>query len=141
MRIERSRVSQREFELLADLRYALRRFSSFSESAARDVGLTPTQHQALLAVKGSISRTPISIGDLAERLCIRHHSAVGLVDRLIARGLMRRALDRTDRRRVRLVLSARGERVLERLSAAHRDELKRIGSQIRGLLARLQRER
>lgn len=130
-------VTQAEFELLAELRHWLRQFSTFSEKAAHDVGLTSAQHQALLAIKGSRAPGPVSIGDLAGRLLIRHHSAVGLVDRLIASGLVRRAQDSRDRRRVNLVVGARGETVLARLAASHRDELHRIGPHVESLLVRL----
>jgi DNA-binding MarR family transcriptional regulator len=130
-------VTRAQYDLLADFRHQMRLFARFSEEAARAAGLTPAQHQALLAVKGAESHSPMSIGDLAERLCVRHHSAVGLVDRLIRGKLLRRVPDVTDRRRIHLVLTARGERVLARLSAAHRDELRRIGPHVEDLLARL----
>jgi DNA-binding MarR family transcriptional regulator len=132
------RVTQTQYELLSDLRHALRRFIAFSEDAAQSIGLTPAQHQALLAIKGF--RGAISVGDLAKRLIIRHHSAVGLVDRLIEQGHVRRAGDTNDRRRVNLSLTPRGEALLARLSAAHRDELRRIGPDIEALLARLRTE-
>jgi DNA-binding MarR family transcriptional regulator len=132
-------MSQAQYELLSELRYSLRLFAGFSEAAAKAAGITPTQHQALLAIKAFGASGLASIGDLAERLCIRHHSAVGLVDRLMSAGFVRRAQDAADRRRVRVVLSARGERTLEKLSIAHRDELRRIGPQVEALLERLRR--
>jgi DNA-binding MarR family transcriptional regulator len=131
----RGKVTQAQYRLLADLRHSLRQFAAFSEDAAHAVGLTPVQHQALLAIKGF--RGPISVGDLAGRLIIRHHSAVGLVDRLIKQGHVRRAADTQDRRRVHLSLTPRGEALLARLSASHRDELRRIGPQIETVLGRL----
>jgi DNA-binding MarR family transcriptional regulator len=130
------RLTQADYEMLADLRHALRQFAAFSEEAADAVGLTPVQHQALLAIRGS--KAPPSIGDLASRLIVRHHSAVGLVDRLIEHGLVRRTTDTADRRRVELSLTARGDAVLARLSVAHRDELTRLGPRIRTLLDRLE---
>lgn len=132
----RSNVTQAEYELLAELRWSLRTFLAFSEDAARRAGVTPAQHQALLAMRASRA-APLSIRELATRLCVKHHSAVELVDRLIARGLARRLPDPEDRRRVRLALSARGERVLEKLATAHRDELRRVGPQVEALLERL----
>lgn len=132
------KVTQTQYELLADLRHSLRRFLAFSEDAAQSVGLTPAQHQALLAIKGFPGT--ISVGELAARLIVRHHSAVGLVDRLIEQGHVRRAGDTTDRRRVNLSLTPRGEALLARLSAAHRDELRRIGPDIEALLVRLRAE-
>ena len=82
------------YELLAELRHALRRFQRFSQEAARAAGLTPQQHQALLAIKGFPGRDYVSIGELAERMQLRHHSAVGLVDRLARRRLVRRVASR-----------------------------------------------
>lgn len=120
--------------MLAELRYTLRRFQRFSQDAAVAAGLTPQQHQALLAIKGFPGRDYVSIGELAERLQLRHHSAVGLVDRLVRRGLVRRLHAEGDRRRVEVRLSARGEAKLERLSAAHLGELRRLGPSIRGVL-------
>ena len=135
---ERRRVGQREYEALAAFRSALREFLAFSESAATSAGLTPRQHQALLAIRGSATGPP-SVGDLAQRLGLRHHSAVGLVDRLGALGLVRRVTSRPDRRRVQLVLTARGRRVLERLTGAHRAELRQVGPRLRSLLSALEK--
>jgi len=137
MKTTRSRVSPLEYRLLAELRWSLRLFTSFSEQAALEAGIQPTQHQALLAIKGSENPDAFGIGELARRLCIRHHSAVGLVDRLIEQGYVRRGTDPADGRRVRLTLTARGESILERLTASHRDELTRIGPHIESLLERL----
>jgi DNA-binding MarR family transcriptional regulator len=126
-------VAQGEYEALAEFRYALRRFLRFSEQAAEAVGLTPRQHQALLAVRGSPERR-LSVGDLAERLQVRHHSAVGLVDRLATLGLATRVAGTADRRQRFVGLTRRGERVLESLTAAHRDELRQLGPRIEPLL-------
>jgi len=133
------RISAADYERLAQLRYSLRLFASFSEQAATKAGLSPAQHQALLAIRGFGQRAPLSIGDLAERLLIRHHSAVGLVQRLIARGYVSRSKDPRDARRVHLVLRPRGEQLLEKLTSAHRDELRRIGPQIEELLEELRK--
>ncbi len=132
-----AKFTKSEYETLAALRYRLRQFLRFSEEAAHKVGLTPQQHQALLAVKGFPGRDTVTISELAERLQIRHHSAVGLTDRLAAQNLIRRRSDPTDRRRVNLALTAHGEKVLENLSAAHREQLRGIGPEIEGLLRRL----
>jgi DNA-binding MarR family transcriptional regulator len=129
------KVSAREYEQLATLRYALRQFLSFSEEAARSAGLTPQQHQALLAVKGFPDRERVTIGELAERLRVRHNSAVGLVDRLVAQGLLDRRTNPDDRRQVLVGPTERGSELLEQLAAAHRDEILRIGPQLRSLLA------
>jgi DNA-binding MarR family transcriptional regulator len=129
-----------DFEALAAFRYALRQFLRFSEQAARGQGLTPQQHQALLAIRG-FPGGRITIGELAERLQVRHHSAVGMVDRLTARGLASRAPDDDDRRKVHIVLSARGATSLAALAAVHRDELRRLGPQLKSLLDQMGRPR
>ena len=131
------KVSQAEYEALAAFRHALRQFLHFSDEAARTAGLTPQQHQALLAIKGFPGRDRATIGELAERLQIRHHSAVGLANRLVAERLAQRTQDTADRRQVYLALTARGETVLEKLSAAHKEQLRRVGPQIGLLLERL----
>jgi len=123
-----------DYEALAAFRYALRQFIRFSEEAAVAEGLSPQQHQALLAIKGFPGRDAVTIGELAERLQIRHHSAGGLVDRLEAEGYVERKPSEEDARKVFVALTARGLRALEHLSAAHRQELRRIGPTFRALL-------
>lgn len=130
-------VTQAEYEALANFRYALRQFLRFSEDAAQQVGLTPQQHQALLAIKGFPERDKITVGELAERLQIRHHSAVGLADRLVAQGLVVREPDMHDRRQVYVALTERGADLLAQLTFAHRAELQRLGPQFNLLLERL----
>jgi DNA-binding MarR family transcriptional regulator len=129
------RVTQAQYETLAGLRHALRRFLRFSQEAARTAGIPPQQHQALLAIKGFPGRDHVSVRELAERLHLRHHSAVGLVDRLARRGLVRRARSQADRRRAEVRLTARGEALIQRLSAAHLAELREIGPELRRLLS------
>ncbi len=131
------KITKAEYETLAALRYALRQFLRFSEEAAHAAGLTPQQHQALLAIKGFPGRDRLTIGELAERLQLRHHSAVGLADRLVSSRLVARTRDTADRRQVYLALGARGEAVLEKLSAAHKEQLRRVAPQIELLLERL----
>jgi DNA-binding MarR family transcriptional regulator len=126
-----------DYRTLAELRYLLRRFAAFSEAAARRAGLTSQQHQALLAIKGFPGRERLAVGELAERLQLRHHSAVGLVDRLAARGLLVRRLDRGDRRRVMVELTARSQALLATLTRVHREELRRLAPLLRALLRRL----
>ena len=130
------RVTQREYEALARFRAALRAFLAFSESAARAAGLTPRQHQALLAVRGA--REGLGVGGLAAQLGIRHHSAVGLADRLAGLGLLARQVPGPDRRRVQLALTPRARRVLEKLAAAHRRELRQVAPRLQALLEALQ---
>jgi DNA-binding MarR family transcriptional regulator len=137
MRTKRVNITKAEYETLAALRYALRQFLRFSEEAASGAGLTPQQHQALLAIKGFPGRDRVAIGELAERLQLRHHSAVGLADRLVSARLVAREQNKVDRRQVYLVLTSRGEAVLEKLSAAHKEQLRRVAPQIELLLERL----
>jgi len=128
-----------EYETLAAFRYALRRFIRFSEGAAQAAGITAQQYQALLAIKGFPARDKITVGELAERLQLRHHSAVGLIDRLVAEKLVVREPSAEDRRQVLVQLTSRGEAVLEKLASVHREQLKRIGPEISQLLGRLGR--
>jgi DNA-binding MarR family transcriptional regulator len=130
-------LTKTEYEVLAAFRYQLRQFLQFSEEAARSAGLTPRQHQALLAIKGFPERERVTIGELAEQLQIAHHSAVGLVDRLAAQRLIEREAGVEDRRQVYVKLSRTGTRVLEKLSAAHRVEIRRFGPRLRLLLESL----
>ena len=140
MATNKRRITRAHYETLAGFRYALRRFLRFSENAAQAAGLTPQQHQALLAIKGFPGRDRITIGELAERLQILHHSAVGLANRLAAEGYIRRMEDRNDRRQVWLALTKRGEIILEQLSAVHREQLQRVGPHITRLLKSLRGE-
>lgn len=120
-------MNKADYEQLAAWRYALRRFLRFSELAAAEAGLTPQQHQALLAVRGFPGRERITIGELADRLQIRHHSAVGLADRLVAQDLLRREPGVEDRREVYVALTPTGSAMLDRITAVHQQELERIG--------------
>ncbi len=131
------KLSKAQYELLASFRFALRQFLRFSEDAAQASGLTPQQHQALLAIKGFPGRDRVTVGELAKRLQIVHHSAVGLIDRLVSEKLVARETSAEDRRRVFIALTKRGEDVLETLSSAHREQLRRIGPEIGALLTRL----
>ena len=118
------------YRALAEFRYQIRRFLNFSERAARDAGLEPQQHQALLAIKGMPEGRSGTIGFLAERLQIRHHSAVELANRLERRGLLRRIRSKLDRRQVRVELTPRGEKILQRLSAANQSELRTLAPKL-----------
>jgi DNA-binding MarR family transcriptional regulator len=123
-----------EYRTLAALRRAMRRFLAFSHEAARATGLPPRQHQALLSIKGWPERGGITVSGLAEHLALKHHSAVGLVNRLVDRGLVRRRASRQDRRRVELLLTRKGETLIAQLSAAHLAELQRTGPELRRIL-------
>ena len=126
-----------DYQVLAEFRYLLARFLAFSSEAAGGAGLAPRQHQALLAIKGYPGGARVTVGDLAERLLIRHHSAVGLVDRLAESGYLVRRTDSADRRRAVLSLTPAGEKALAALSAAHREELRRIAPLLGPLLKHL----
>ncbi|HZP42538.1 MAG TPA: helix-turn-helix domain-containing protein [Candidatus Binatia bacterium] len=112
-----------EYRALAEFRYQIRRFLRFSERAARAAGLGPQHHQLLLAVKGLPAGRRPTVGEIAERLQLQHHSAVELIDRLAAHGLVRRDRDPRDHRQVVVRLTARGEAVLHELSLHHLAEL------------------
>lgn len=125
-----------DYRTLAEFRFALRVFLRFSEDAARTAGLTPNQHQLLLAVRGAPDGPP-TITEVADRLQLRHNSTVELVDRAEAAGLVQRRVDPEDRRQQRLSCTRRGERILESLSVAHRDELRRFREEMTDLLCEL----
>lgn len=116
-----------DYRALAELRYRIRVFVSFSERAARAQGIEPKQHQLLLAVKGLPDGLPPSVRVLAERLQLRHHSVVELIDRLQARGLARRVHSASDRRVALVAITARGEKLLRTLSVVHQAELRSAG--------------
>jgi DNA-binding MarR family transcriptional regulator len=127
-------TSPDDYQRLAEFRYRIRAFLSFSERAARAAGIEPQQHQLLLACKGLPTTMRPTIGTLAQRLCIEHHSAVALVDKLQARKLVRRAPSQADRREVLIIVTPEGEKLLAKLSALHKAQLMQDGP---GLLAAL----
>ncbi len=116
-------MTKSDFESIAAFRYSIRRFLRFSEQAARRAGITPQQHQLLLAIKGFPNRDHASVSELAERLQMRQHSTVGLIDRSEAQGLVRREQGVVDRRQVFVHLTPEGEAMLRRLTIEHRREL------------------
>jgi DNA-binding MarR family transcriptional regulator len=120
------RPDHQDYRMLADFRYLIRHFLKFSEDAAHGFGLTSQQHQALLAIKGFPGGGNPTVGELAERLCILHHSTVELIDRLVDARLITRAHAADDRRKVRLSLTEASERHLASLSAIHLEELSRL---------------
>jgi DNA-binding MarR family transcriptional regulator len=126
-----------DYQALSNFRYALRKFLAFSGDAAREVGLTPQQHQALLTIMGHAGAAPMTIGGLAERLLLKHHSTVGLVDRLGELDLVRRVTAEDDRRKVTLRLTDNARKMLTSLSAAHLEELRRVRPVFAKLLERL----
>jgi DNA-binding MarR family transcriptional regulator len=115
------------YEQLADFRYQLRKFMKFSEKAAKKVGITPNQHQLLLAVKGFPGRDYVTTSELAERLQITHHACVGLIDRCEQVGLVSRRQNPEDGRSVLIEVTSKGIEILENLSEIHLEEIRRIG--------------
>lgn len=126
------------YAALAEFRYSVRSFLAFSEHAAAQAGLTSQQHQALLSIKARSDGKGMAVGMLAERLLVRQHSAVELVDRLSRLGLVSRTPDSVDRRRVLVSLTPEGEERLRTLSQAHLAELRAIGPALAEILAGLQ---
>lgn len=124
-----------DYGALADFRHALRRFQAFSEAHAANVGLTPQQHQALLAIRAA-SPAEVTVGVIAERLILKPHSATGLVDRLEALDLVTRHEASADRRRTILRLTAKAETLLAALSATHWEEIRRLKPLLADLLAK-----
>ncbi len=127
-------LSKSDYETLAEFRYALRKFLGFSADAARAHGVTPQQYQSMLAIEGHPGSNGITVGELAERMRVNHHSAVGLVDRLQAMRLAKRTPSRDDRRRVQVSLTPKGRQLLARLYKVHRDELRASGPHLAALL-------
>jgi DNA-binding MarR family transcriptional regulator len=128
-------LTLRDYRALANIRRGMRQFLEFSAGAAGGAGLTPAQHQALLAIKGMAE--PVSVGKLAGWLGIKPHSAVGLVDRLARLKLIARVRDGKDRRRVHLSLTPRAEAKLAQLSRIHHAELRKFSILLAPLLKSL----
>ncbi|WP_245653997.1 MarR family winged helix-turn-helix transcriptional regulator [Novosphingobium rosa] len=126
-------LADADYVALADFRHALRQFLAFSEAAATACGLTPQQHQALLAIRGAGHRE-VTVGYVAERLILKPHSATGLIDRLEALGLVERHAAPGDKRRALLVLTDKAREQLARLTATHREEILRLRPMLTGLL-------
>jgi DNA-binding MarR family transcriptional regulator len=119
-----------DFQALAELRYQIRVFVSFSEEAARAHGIEPKQHQLLLAIKGLPPDMRPSVRVLAERLRLRHHSVVELLDRLQRTGLAERTPSPNDGREILVRVTPAGERLLRKLSEAHQSELQTVGPRL-----------
>ena len=127
-------LSDADYRALASFRHQLRRFLAFSESAARSVGLEPRQHQLLLALRGLPVDTPPSVQVLADRLVLKHHTVVELLDRLEQAGLVRRDRAADDRRRACVSLTPRALELLKKLSSAHLGELRSFAPELVGTL-------
>ena len=120
-------LTQPDFKSMAELRYQIRRFLRFSENAARQAGIEPQQHQLLLAIRGLPEGLKPTVGVLAERMQLQHHSTVELIDRLVDRDLLCRLRATDDRRQVLVKLTHDGEELLEKLSLHHLQELQSVG--------------
>jgi DNA-binding MarR family transcriptional regulator len=131
-----------DYRALAEFRYQIRRFVNFSEQAARAAGLEPQQYVMLLSIRGLPADKEATIRTLAERLHVRHHSAVELIDRLEKRGLVQRVRGQEDRREVRVRIAARGDKVLSKLAQQRLEELRSSGpALVRALDALIERSR
>ena len=130
-------LSNADYRALAEFRRDVRQFQSFSEDAAREAGLTPAQHQLLLAIRGAPGPGPPSLGDIADALMLKLHSTGELVGRAEHNGLVVRVPDPHDARRVLLSLSPEGKEKLAELSLIHRDELRRFRTDLDALLTYL----
>jgi DNA-binding MarR family transcriptional regulator len=126
-------MTDADYEDLLTLRTGLRRFLRWSEQQAEEAGLTPAQHQLLLAIRGHSDPRGPTIGEVADYLLLRHHSAVGLIDRADAAGLVERVRDPEDHRLVRLQLTAAATKRLQDLSPQHLEELQRLGRRLPGV--------
>lgn len=132
-----AQLTSHEFQALAEFRYQIRRFLRFSEDQAHASGIEPQQHQLLLAVKGLPNGLKPTIGELASRMLIRHHSAVELVDRLSERGAAERVPAEKDHREVFVRLTKKGEAMLHSLSVAHHEELRDQGPELMKALGKV----
>ena len=136
-RRSRSRAPRVDYRTLADLRYQVRRFLRVREVAARRAGIAPQQYQLLLQLKGLEGRRPATVGVLAERLQVRHHSAVALIDRLVRRDMVVRRRLAADRREVLIALRPSGEAILRKLALYSLAELRSEGRAFVEALSRL----
>lgn len=130
MTATKAQLSIHEFQALAEFRFQIRRFLRFSEDQARAIGIEPQQHQLLLAIKGLPDGVKPTIGEIASRMLIRHHSAVELVDRLAEHDAVERVPAEEDHREVFVRLTKKGETLLHKLSVAHHDELRDQGPEL-----------
>jgi len=131
-------LDQSEFETLAAFRNSLRRFLKYSEASAEAAGISSQSYQALLAIKGIDNGRKMTIGELAQVLLIRHNSAVGLADRLVALGYLKRQLDASDRRRVFLLLTPKGESLVTDIASRNLAKLIEMRGDLKALLDGIQ---
>jgi DNA-binding MarR family transcriptional regulator len=134
-----SALTKANYEALAEFRWELRKFLAFSEAAATNAGLTPQQHQLMLSIKGAHDRDSLSIVEISDRLLLRHHTVVELVDRLSDLGMVQRNPDPTDGRKIQVTLTKSGNATIDKLSSIHVEELKNIRPTLRKLLRTFER--
>ena len=125
------------YQALAEFRYQIRKFLHFSEQAVKQAGLERGQYQLMLAIKGMPAGVRPRVRELANRMQVRHHSTVELINRLEARGYVRRARAQNDRREVLLTLTPKGERILAELALHHHEELRTAAPTLVAALRRL----
>jgi DNA-binding MarR family transcriptional regulator len=130
-----TRLALKDYRALAAFRYEIRRFLAFSERAARAAGIEPQQHQALLAIHGLPDGMRPTIGTLAERLCVEHHTAVAIVDKIVEKAWAERERSQSDKREVLVRLTPSGAKLLKALSAMHREQLGTVGLEMVGALS------
>jgi DNA-binding MarR family transcriptional regulator len=126
MQVPAGKMSKADFERLAHFRYQLRRFLRFSEEVSRRHGITSLQYLLMLQIKGFPGREWATVGELAERLQAKHHGVVSLISRCEANGLVRRSISNSDKRRVEVKLTGKGDECLEQLADLHRVELRSL---------------
>ena len=130
-------LTTREYRALAELRYQVRLFLAFREQTARKKGLEPQQYQVLLTVKGAAADSEVTVGSVAERMLVRPHTAVEMLDRLAERGMVARTRHKDDHRKMLVRLTAKGERTLRALALASREELQSSGPELVRALRRV----
>src|SRR5437588_2464844 len=129
-----------DYDALTEFRYLLRKFLRFSKDFLRTTaGVNPEQYEALLAVKAFAAPVGLTISELSERLQVKHHSAVNIVDRLVERKLITREAGETDRRRRHVQLTAKGEKLIEELAPVHRKEIRMRSAEMIKALERLKK--
>ena len=135
-----TQLSPDDYEALAEFRYLLRKFLRFSKDfLSATARLNSEQYEALLAIRAFAAPVGLTISQLSERLQVKHHSAVNIVDRLVGRKLVTREAGKTDRRRRHVQLTAKGEKLIEELAAVHRKEIRGRGPEMIKVLERLKK--
>lgn len=129
-----TKLKKEDYELLSEFRYRLRKFLGFSENAALEHGVTPQQYQAMLSIHGFPGRDWVTVGELAEKMQIEHHSAGGLIRRMERAGLVMKEASAEDRRVMQIRLTESGLGILNKLIRVHQNELGNVGPNLTGLL-------